>query len=226
MNIEIPYQDDDLMIINKPRGMITHHGVGAQKDTLEDILQLIQRDKNLEMCGLVHRLDKNTAGLMVVAKNKKTQDLLREMMKNHAVKRTYNGIVDGVLHGNGTIDKNIVRSTRDRTLYTTVANHSPQGRDAITHYTVLENFKRYTLVKFNLETGRTHQIRVHCKSIGKPLLGDPEYNPNGKMSNGIGQMLESVEISFIHPITGKNIEVKIEPTELFKTQLGKCSKIV
>jgi len=145
------------------------------------------------------------------------------MIKNHDIERLYFGLVEGVMHGNGVIDKNLVRSPRNRTLYVTCPKG--QGREAVTHWEVLENFKKHTFVKFKLETGRTHQIRVHCKSIGRPLLGDPEYNASSKMSRGIGQMLESVSLRFMHPITKKEIHVQIESTELFKQQLDKCKKM-
>ena len=219
--LDIVYQDAYLMIINKPRGLIVHEGSGVKTRTLEDELALIQKDTTLERQGLVHRLDKNTAGLMIVAKDAKTQELLSAMLKKHDVERTYLGIVEGVMHGKGTIDKNIMRSPRNRTLY--ITTQSKQGRNAVTHYSVVGNYKKYTLVRFNLETGRTHQIRVHCKSIGRPLVGDPEYNPKSTIARGVGQMLESVEIAFTHPITNKPIKVKIQTTDLFKSIQSKMT---
>jgi len=225
--LDIRFQDAHLMVIYKPRGVVVHEGVGVKSGTLQDDLATFYRvmkiptDK-LDRMGLVHRLDKNTAGLMVVAKTPQCQEKLNALIKEHKIKRTYNGLVEGVLHGNGTIDKNLDRAKSDRTTYMVVPK--PNGRTAITHYTVLQNYARGTLVKFELETGRTHQIRVHCKSIGKPLVGDPEYNPNGKISNGIGQMLESVEIQFTHPITGQDIHISAPTSEIFQENIKKLGQ--
>jgi 23S rRNA pseudouridine1911/1915/1917 synthase len=157
----------------------------------------------------VHRLDKNTAGLLLVAKDTVTQGKLSQMFEKHKVKRTYIGVCCGKIESDITINKNIIRSPKHRTLFTTAA---VGGRTAITHLKVLKQYNKYTVCEFNLETGRTHQIRVHCKSIGNPLFGDPEYNPAG----GSGQMLDAIKLELIHPITHKLLQAEISPTEELK----------
>jgi len=238
IKIDIVFEDEHLMIINKPRGMVVHPGAGNKSGTLlNGLLYLIDNtgdsdeseDKAaLSRAGIVHRLDKNTAGLMIVAKTAPVQAKLAAMLEKHEIERVYHGIVEGVWEGQGTIDKNIVRDPKHRTLFKTAATG---GRRAITHYKTLRVMRRgYSLVEFRLETGRTHQIRVHAKSVGHPLVGDPEYNPKyspfvkGVAKQGgfkaSGQMLESVEISFVHPVTGKRVIEKTEPTAEFKKNLS------
>lgn len=212
--LDIQYEDEFFMVVNKPRGMVSCRGVGTNGDTLEDVTKGM----------LVHRLDKNTAGLLIVAKDPHTHEVLQKMLQGREIKRVYKGLVEGVMHGSGTIDKNIVRSPRRRTLYIVTAKG--EGREAITHWVVLQNFKAQTLVKFNLDTGRTHQIRVHCKSIGRPIVGDPEYNPDGKLARGVGQMLEAVEISFVHPFKPTTIHIEIPVTELFNSVIKKCVPVI
>jgi len=219
MPIDIIFQDEHLMIINKPRGLVVHPGNGNKSGTLLNGLLALGND-GLERAGIVHRLDKNTAGLVVVAKTAQVQSKLSAMLEEHSVERTYIGIVEGRLEGSGTIDKNIVRDERNRTLYKT----SPTGgRRAVTHYKVIDTFARHSLVGFRLETGRTHQIRVHCKAIGHPIVGDPEYNPTGTVK-ATGQMLESIRLAFTHPITGKPIVQSIDPGEEFKYILDYVTK--
>jgi len=242
VTLDIIFQDEYLMVVNKPRGMVTHHGANISSGTLEDLLgeylktpvadatPPLQGEDAQRSCearslqkgefsrsGIVHRLDKNTAGLLVVAKTAAVQEKLFEMMKNREIKRTYIGIVEGIIHSNGTINRNLIRSPRNRTKYITTMQG---GREAVTHYEVVKQYKKHTLVWFRLETGRTHQIRVHSKSIGHPLVGDLEYNPKSSIKMP-GQMLESILIAFVHPFTKKQIEVEIKPTQIFVDCLNK-----
>lgn len=208
--LDVIFEDSDLMVINKPRGMIVHPGAGVNSGTL--LNGLLGRGTDLERAGIVHRLDKNTAGLMVVAKTTTMQAKLSEMFEKRDIKRIYVGLVEGILTGIGTIDKNIARDPNHRTLYKVVASG---GRKAITHFKVIRNFSKWTLVQFELETGRTHQIRVHCKAIGHPIIGDPEYNPTSSIKELSGQMLESIKLSFIHPKTLNVVSFETETTKEF-----------
>jgi len=226
--LNIIFEDDHLIVVNKPRGMVVHPGAGVRSGTLLNALLYLQQTKwvdkeNVDRCGIVHRLDKNTAGLMIVAKTPKAQEILGKMFEFHDIRRTYFGLVEGKIEGKGTMNKHIMRDPKYRTRYTTTDNPK-QGRRAITHWQSLGLYKHgrtpISMMKFNLETGRTHQIRVHMKSIGRPLVGDPEYNPKGAIKFD-GQLLESVELEFSHPITGKAMKFKIEPSEDFKRILDK-----
>lgn len=212
INLDIVYEDDDLMVINKPRGMVVHPGAGVKSGTVLNAL-LGRGQGHLERAGIVHRLDKNTAGLLIVAKTLACQSRLAKMFETHAIRRTYWGLVDGRVTEDMTIDRNIVRHPQHRTIFTVTDNG---GRRAITHLHVLEQYAKHTLCEFTLETGRTHQIRVHCKSIHHPIVGDPEYN------SGNGQMLEAVRLDFVHPITGAPVHVEIEPSKAFAVTREKC----
>jgi 23S rRNA pseudouridine1911/1915/1917 synthase len=217
--LEIVYEDDYLMVINKPRGMVVHPGAGVKSGTLLNGLLGRAAAGELFRAGIVHRLDKNTAGLLIVAKTAKAQELLSAMFASHEIKRTYIGLVEGRITGDMTINKNIIRDPKHRTLFAAVENG---GRRAVTHLKVSEQFQKYTLCEFILETGRTHQIRVHCKSVGHPIVGDPEYNPAGAMKNLPGQMLEAVKLEFIHPVTNKNVNIAINPSNCLTNIIIKC----
>ena len=225
--LDIVWQDTHLMIINKPRGMVVHPGAGVRSGTMLNALLHIQREKGLLRGGIVHRLDKNTAGLVIVAKSLKAQALLGSMIEARTVNRTYLGLVEGRLLGEGTINKNIVRDSRYRTLF--VATDRNEGRAAVTHWKSLDVYKfgsKYvSLVEFRLETGRTHQIRVHAKSIGHALVADPEYNPNSSIKLN-GQLLESIRLEFVHPITKENLKFCIEPSEEFRKVIARLVKLV
>ena len=210
--LDVVYEDEHLMVINKPRGMVVHPGAGVKSGTVLNAL-LGRGQGQLERAGIVHRLDKNTAGLLVVAKTVPAQGKLAKMFERHAIKRTYWGLVDGRVAGDLTIDRNIIRHPNHRTIFTVTEQG---GRRAITHLHVLERYAKHTLCEFTLETGRTHQIRVHCKAIHHPIVGDPEYN------HGDGQMLEAVRLDFMHPITGAPVHVEIAPTKAFAQAREKC----
>ena len=210
--LDIVYEDEYLMVINKPRGMVVHPGAGVKTGTVLNAL-LGRGQGHLERAGIVHRLDKNTAGLLIVAKTADCQQRLGRMFERHAIKRTYWGLVDGVVNADQTIDRNLKRHPQHRTIFTVTEQG---GRRAVTHLHVLERYAKHTLCEFTLETGRTHQIRVHCKAIHHPILGDPEYN------SGNGQMLEALRLDFVHPMTGQAIYLQIQPTKAFAEAKEKC----
>lgn len=214
--LDIVYEDDYLLIINKESGMVTHPAPGHYTGTLVNAL-LYQFDLEGDSIrpGIVHRLDKDTSGLMVVAKDEKTLELLSDMMKEKKVKRHYLALVEGVInHETGTIDAPIGRDQYDRQK---MAVTDQNAKEAITHFKVLKKYTDKTLVECILETGRTHQIRVHMKYIKHPVANDPLYNK--KKSDSFGQMLHSKSIEFIHPITKENIYFEVEPPKEFKEKL-------
>lgn len=215
MNLDIVYEDDDLMIINKPSGVVVHPGAGNHENTL--VNGLINYTNNLSNIngdirpGIVHRLDKDTSGLMVVAKNNKSHELLSEMFKNHDIKRTYVALTNGVIpYNKGTIDVPIKRD--DKHFDKMMA--CEDGKKAITHFKVLKRYNNYTLLSLNLETGRTHQIRVHLAYLGYSLYNDPVYS--NKACTSFGQFLHSKEIDFVHPITGKKLHFEVPLPNEFK----------
>lgn len=216
VNFEIVYEDDDLMIINKPSGLVVHPGSGNWDHTL--VNGLMMHNKKLsdingdERPGIVHRIDKDTSGLMVVAKTNKCHELLTEYFKNKKVKRTYIALIKGVFpHDTATIDAPIGRDKNNRLKMCVTADNS---KNAITHLKVLKRYEKYTLVSLNLETGRTHQIRVHMSYIGYPIYNDPVYT--SKEATDFGQFLHSSEIDFIHPITGEHLHFKCDLPKEFQ----------
>lgn len=216
IKFEIVYEDEDLMIINKPSGLVVHPGSGNWEHTL--VNGLMKHNKNLsdingeERPGIVHRIDKDTSGLMVVAKSNKCHELLTECFKEHKVKRTYIALIKGVFpHDTATIDAPIGRDKNNRLKMAVTAENS---KEAITHLKVLKRYEKYTLVSLNLETGRTHQIRVHMAYIGYPIYNDPVYT--SKEATEFGQFLHSSEIDFIHPITGEHLHYKCDLPKEFQ----------
>jgi len=215
--LDIVYEDSDLLVVNKASGMVVHPAPGHYKDTLVNALlyrfQLSSGEKYRP--GIVHRLDKDTSGLMLVAKNDFTHEALSRMIANKEVERHYLAIVDGVIkHDTGTIDAPIGRDSNNRQKMAVTDVH---GKEAITHFRVLETFHNHTLVECILETGRTHQIRVHMAYIGFPVSNDPLYG-RGK-STEFGQMLHSKSIKFMHPRTGKELFFEVEPPKDFLEKL-------
>ena len=206
LNLDIFYEDDDVAIVYKPKGMVVHPSAGHYTGTL--VNGLMYQMKNLSGIngeirpGIVHRIDKDTSGLLMVAKNDIAHRSLVNQLVNKTVTRKYVALVHGnIPHDYGTIDAPIGRNKNDRQSMDVVDD----GKDAITHFNVLEHFDKYTLIECILETGRTHQIRVHMKYIGFPLVGDPKYGPKKTMAIG-GQALHAGVIVFEHPITHENIE--------------------
>lgn len=224
--IDIAFEDDDIIIINKPRGMVVHPGNGNYTGTLVNALLFSHKDRlsainGVVRPGIVHRIDKDTSGIIVVAKNDKAHKMLSSAFKVHDITRKYIAIVKGIVDkDNIKIDLPIGRSVNDRIKMAVTEKNS---RKAVTYIKVLERFRKsgYTLIEATLETGRTHQIRVHMSYIGYPLLGDDTYS-NGKNEFGIGgQMLHAKTLGFIHPTTGKYVEFEKEPPELFIDILNK-----
>ncbi len=219
IDIDVVYEDSDLLVINKASGMVVHPAPGHYSHTLVNALlyrfQISGGEKYRP--GIVHRLDKDTSGLMMVAKNEKIHDKLSRMIANKEVERYYLAIVDGVIkHDTGTIDAPIGRDANNRQKMAVTDVH---GKEAITHFRVLETFSNHTLVECILETGRTHQIRVHMAYIGHPVSNDPLYG-RGK-STEFGQMLHSKSIKFKHPTTGKELFFEVDPPKEFLEKLEK-----
>ncbi len=215
--INIVYEDDDLLIINKESGMVVHPAPGHYTGTLVNALlyhyPMIQGENHRP--GIVHRLDKDTSGLMIVAKNEWSLEKLSEMISTKGVERKYLAIVDGVIkNDSGEIDAPIGRDVRDRQK---MAVTDQNAKNAITHFKVLERFQNHTLIECKLDTGRTHQIRVHMAYIGYPVSNDPLYG-RGKCTE-FGQMLHSYSIRFPHPRDGKEIFFTVDPPKEFQDKL-------
>lgn len=207
MNLDIVFEDPDVLVVNKPRGMVVHPAPGNYSGTLVNGLMAHCTDlsgiNGVMRPGIVHRIDKDTTGLLMVAKNDKAHESLVSQLKAKTTKRKYVAIVHGVMpHDRGTIDAPIGRDKSDRQRMTVTDENS---RDAVTHFNVLERFDGYTLVECQLETGRTHQIRVHLKYIGFPLAGDPKYGPK-KTLDIDGQALHAKLLGFEHPRTEEYME--------------------
>ena len=219
--IEIIYEDNDIIVVNKPKGMVVHPANGNPDGTLVNAIMAICKDSLSGIGGeirpgIVHRLDKDTSGLLIVAKNDKAHVNMSEQIKNHEVKKTYIALVRGIVKENeATIDMPIGRSTSDRKKMAVTKN----GKNAVTHIKVLKRYDKYTLLQVNIETGRTHQIRVHLSHIGYPIVGDCTYS-NGKNEFGIvGQCLHSKSLEFKHPITGKEMKLEAPLPEYFENIL-------
>ena len=219
LNLDIIFEDEDIIIINKPFGLVTHPGAGNWSGTLANAL--LHHDSNLsnlDRVGIVHRLDKNTSGLMVVSKNIKSQKFLVEQLQTHSVEREYSAIVYGHMISGGSINEPIGRDSKDRIKQSI----SAKGKEAKTHYRAIDRFKNHTHVKVILETGRTHQIRVHLSYIGHPLIGDPMYGGRvrfpkkasqelkDKLTNFQRQALHSKKLTLIHPVSGKSMSWKVD----------------
>ncbi|MDH5161121.1 RluA family pseudouridine synthase [Heyndrickxia oleronia] len=219
MNLDIYYEDGDVLVVNKPKGMVVHPAPGHLTGTLVNGLMAHCKDlsgiNGVLRPGIVHRIDKDTSGLLMVAKNDMAHEGLVNQLVDKSVTRKYFAIVHGnVPHDYGTIDAPIGRDPNDRQRMTVVDN----GKHAVTHFRVLDRFNQYTFIECELETGRTHQIRVHMKYIGFPLVGDPKYGPRKTLSIG-GQALHAGILGFIHPRTKQYIEFEAPLPEEFKKLL-------
>ena len=212
--INIVYEDDDLLVINKKSGMVVHPGNGNTSGTL--VNALMHYTKNLSnkeafRPGIVHRIDKDTSGLMLVAKNDKAHDILAEGFKNKTIKREYIALVCGVIgEDTGVIDAPIGRDAKDRKKMCVTSENS---KKAVTHFKVLKRYEHYTLLRLILDTGRTHQIRVHMKYIGHPVYNDPVY---GKTYNDFGQFLHSASIDFEQPTTHEHLHFECNVPKEFQ----------
>ncbi|EDZ56478.1 RluA family pseudouridine synthase [Bacillus paranthracis] len=220
MNLEIYYEDADVLVVNKPRGMVVHPAPGHTSGTLVNGLMHHCTDlsgiNGVMRPGIVHRIDKDTSGLLMVAKNDMAHESLVNQLVAKTVTRRYKAIVHGVIpHDKGTIDAPIARDKKERQSMTVDEN----GKHAVTHFQVLERFKDFTLVECRLETGRTHQIRVHMKYIGYPLAGDPKYGPKKTLDMN-GQALHAGILGFDHPRTGKYIQFEAPIPEVFEDALN------
>ncbi|MFC4320251.1 RluA family pseudouridine synthase [Litchfieldia salsa] len=207
MNLEIFYEDSDVLVVNKPKGMVVHPAPGHYSGTLVNGLMAHCKDlsgiNGVLRPGIVHRIDKDTSGLLMVAKNDLAHESLVQQLVDKTVTRKYKAIVHGnIPHDQGTIDAPIGRDKRDRQSMTVTDDNS---KEAVTHFNVLERLKDFTYIECQLETGRTHQIRVHMKYIGYPLAGDPKYGPKKTLSIG-GQALHAGILGFIHPRTKEYLE--------------------
>nr|WP_260865941.1 RluA family pseudouridine synthase [Paenibacillus xylanexedens] len=205
--LEVVYEDSDVIVINKPRGLVVHPAPGHTSGTLVNALMHHCKDLsgiNGELRpGIVHRIDKDTSGLLMAAKNDRAHASLAAQLKDHSVNRRYIALAHGHLsHDQGTIDAPIGRDTNDRKMFTVTERNS---KHAVTHFNVTERINDYTLLELKLETGRTHQIRVHLKFIGHPLVGDPLYGRN-KGIKMQGQALHAAILGFVHPTTGEYLE--------------------
>ena len=216
--IEIIYEDEDIIVVNKPKGLVVHPAIGNPDGTLVNAIMAICKDSLSGIGGeirpgIVHRLDKDTSGILIIAKNDAAHINLSEQIKNHEVEKTYIALVRGIVKENeATINMPIGRSTKDRKKMAVNKN----GKNAITHFRVLNRYEKYTLLEIKIETGRTHQIRVHLSHIGYPVVGDYTYS-NGKNDFNVeGQMLHSKKIKFKHPKSDKEMELVANLPEYFQ----------
>ncbi len=221
--LDIVYEDEHIIVINKPKGMVVHPAVGNYTGTLVNALMKHCGDSLSDINGIirpgiVHRIDKDTSGLLVVAKSNKAHEILSEKLKTHEIKREYIALAEGIIYeNNGKIDAPIGRHPVDRKK---MSVNLKNGRDAITHFTVLERFPTATYLELKLETGRTHQIRVHLSYIYHPIIGDVVYGRKKQKYKTHGQVLHAIRLKFEHPITGEEMLFETAVPEYFQKLLG------
>jgi 23S rRNA pseudouridine1911/1915/1917 synthase len=222
IKLDVLYEDNSIIVVNKPKGMVVHPAAGNYSGTLVNALMSycggsLSDINGIIRPGIVHRIDKDTSGILVVAKNNISHEKLSEMLKVHDIKRIYVAVVKGIIHEeSGRIDAPIGRHPVDRKK---MAVNTKNGRRAVTHFKVLERFKDETYVELRLETGRTHQIRVHMAYIGHPVAGDDVYGKKNEKYGTKGQALHAKVLGFNHPETGEYMEFEAEPPEYFNNLL-------
>lgn len=224
--MDVVYEDDDILVINKQKGMVVHPGNGNPDGTLVNAV-LSHCKGSLSGIGgelrpgIVHRIDKDTSGLIIVAKNDKAHVNMAEEIKNHEVKKVYTALVRGIVpEDSATINMPIARDKVDRKKMAV----DKDGKEAVTHFKVIKRYEKYTLLKVKIDTGRTHQIRVHMAKIGYPVVGDEVYS-NGKNDFGVhGQMLHSSILEFKHPVTGKELHLEAPLPEYFQNIVDELNK--
>lgn len=226
IELNVVYEDEDLIVINKPQGMVVHPAHGNYTGTI--VNALLSHCDNLSGIngvmrpGIVHRIDKDTSGIIVIAKNNEAHVSLSEQLKEHSITRCYNALVEGRLkQDSGTIETMIGRNPKERKEMAVVERN---GKRAVTHYKVLDRFENHTLVEARLETGRTHQIRVHMAYIGHPIVGDPVYGYKKQRFDTAGQLLHARILGFVHPRTGEYMEFEAPLPEYFQDILRKLHK--
>ncbi len=226
--LDIVYEDDDILVVNKEKGMVVHPGNGNYEGTLVNAIMSYCKDSLSGIGGelrpgIVHRIDKDTSGLLVVAKNDKAHINLSEQIKNHTVTKIYTCLVKGnVPEDKATIDMPIARSQNDRKKM----DVDKDGKEAVTHITVLKRYGNYTLLSVKIDTGRTHQIRVHLSHIGYPIVGDEVYSKGKNEFDVHGQMLHSTKLSFVHPKTNEEMHFEAPLPEYFKEVLDELDRRV
>lgn len=225
IDLNIVYEDDDILVINKPQGLVVHPGEGHHNDTLVNALiyhgKELSSVNGLTRIGIVHRIDKDTSGLLLICKNDETHNAIAEQLKDHSMHREYIALVDGNIRvDSGKIIGSIGRD-KDNRLKMTIDNQN--GKEAVTHFEVIERFKNYTLIKCKLETGRTHQIRVHMSHIKHPVVGDELYGGSTDIYSN-GQLLHAYKLTFFHPTLKKEMTLECDLPDYFKNVLKLLKK--
>jgi len=223
--LDIVYQDKDIAVVNKQQGLTVHAGNGVHGATLVNALlyhlDSLSGINGVMRPGIVHRIDKNTSGLLVVAKNDNAHVSLAKQIQNKTCKRTYYALLEGIVKDDsGRVETFIGRSDRDRTMMAVTV----KGRKAVTNFTVIKRYKEYTFCEFRLETGRTHQIRVHAKYLGHPVVGDSVYGYKNQKFKLNGQLLHAAQLELTHPVTGERMTFKAPLPEYFKNILDTLDK--
>ena len=223
--LDVVYEDDNVLVINKPKGLVVHPGNGHFNDTLVNALIYanikLSSINGVERVGIVHRIDKDTSGLLLICKDDFTHKEIAKQLESHSMHREYIALVDGVIEVNN--GKIIGKIGRDKNNRLKMAIDNINGKEAITHFEVIERYKKYTLIRCQLETGRTHQIRVHLSSIHHPLVGDILYGGSNEVYDN-GQLLHAYKLTFYHPVLKKEISLECDLPQYFKDVLSRLAK--